>query len=91
MSFLTPDPLEEEALVVDPFGGSLTVPLAAELLGRLWVSCDLVWEYLRGAALRFCDHDLVINPNFDSAKAAVDTSSVSRCINAEQEAQWQAY
>lgn len=68
VGFLTPEPEESESLVVDHFGGSLTVPLAAELLGRLWVSCDVVWEYLRGAALRFKDHDLIINPHFESLR-----------------------
>lgn len=51
IGFLTPE--ESEALVVDPFGGSLTTALAAEKLGRRWASSELYWEYIRGGATRF--------------------------------------
>lgn len=51
IEFLTP--ADEEQLVVDPFGGSLTTALAAEQLGRRWVATEIFWEYLRGAATRF--------------------------------------
>lgn len=40
-------------LVVDPFGGSMTTGLAAELEQRRWVSTDTAFEYVRGAAERF--------------------------------------
>jgi len=43
----------EEDVVADPFAGSLTVGLAAELLGRAWIATDVIWEYLRGGATRF--------------------------------------
>lgn len=45
----------EGDLVVDPFGGSLTVALAAEMLGRHWIASDIIWEYLAGGGLRFED------------------------------------
>lgn len=40
-------------LVVDPFAGSNTVGLGAELLGRQWLSVDNIVEYVLGSALRF--------------------------------------
>lgn len=43
----------EGDLVADPFAGSLTVALAAELLGRSWIATEIIWEYLRGGATRF--------------------------------------
>jgi len=39
-------------LVVDPFAGSLTTALAAELLGRHWIATEVIWEYLAGGGLR---------------------------------------
>lgn len=39
-------------LVVDPFAGSLTVALAADLLGRHWIATEVIWEYLAGGGLR---------------------------------------
>lgn len=45
----------EGDLVVDPFAGSLTVPLVAQSLGRRWIATEVIWEYLSGAALRFPD------------------------------------
>lgn len=44
-------------LVVDPFGGSFTTAKAAELLGRRWLSTELMLEYVLGGANRFwaCD------------------------------------
>lgn len=44
---------EKEQLVVDPFGGSQTTPLAAELLGRRWLSTEIMAEYVLGGATRF--------------------------------------
>lgn len=43
----------EGDLVADPFGGSLTVALAAEKLGRHWIATEVIWEYLAGGGLRF--------------------------------------
>ncbi|MFT6641390.1 MAG: DNA modification methylase [Flavobacteriaceae bacterium] len=40
-------------LVVDPFGGSFTTALAAERLGRRWMSTECMAEYVLGAANRF--------------------------------------
>lgn len=42
-------------LVAEPFAGSQTTPLACELEGRPWVSCDTVFDYVRGGAERFVD------------------------------------
>lgn len=39
--------------VADPFGGKLTTARAAEALGRKWITTEIIWEYLRGAAERF--------------------------------------
>lgn len=40
-------------LVADPFGGSFTTALAAERLGRRWLSTEVMCEYVLGAATRF--------------------------------------
>lgn len=40
-------------LVVDPFGGSHTSAKAAELLGRRWLSTEIMVQYILGAANRF--------------------------------------
>lgn len=40
-------------MVVEPFGGSYTTPLAAEELGRRWMASDIMWEYIRGGGERF--------------------------------------
>jgi site-specific DNA-methyltransferase (cytosine-N4-specific) len=40
-------------VVVDPFGGSCVTGEAAEKLGRRWLCCELVEDYLRGAVGRF--------------------------------------
>lgn len=49
IKFLT----DEGDLVVDPFSGSFTTPLAADKLNRRWIGSDLIWEYLRGGGERF--------------------------------------
>lgn len=55
----------EGDLVVDPFAGSLTTGLAAEMLGRRWLVTECMWEYSRGGAERFRHHpEFVINPDF---------------------------
>lgn len=43
------------ALVVDPFGGSGTTALAADVLGRAGITCDLSWDYCRIARWRTSD------------------------------------
>lgn len=40
-------------VVAEPFAGSFTTPLAAELLGRRWVATDRVAEFVLGGSLRF--------------------------------------
>jgi len=42
-------------LVVDPFAGSCVTAEASERLGRRWICCELVEEYLTGALGRFQD------------------------------------
>ncbi len=44
---------EEGELVADLFGGWFRTALAAEELGRPWIACDNVWEYVRGGAEGF--------------------------------------
>jgi site-specific DNA-methyltransferase (cytosine-N4-specific) len=44
---------EENDLVVDPFSGSLTTGLAAELANRRWILTECMYEYLRGGGERF--------------------------------------
>lgn len=44
-------------LVVDPFSGSITTGLGAELEGRRWAATERVYDYVRGAAERFVDAD----------------------------------
>lgn len=45
----------KDDLVVDPFGGSMTTAVAAEELGRRWISTDCMYEYVRGSKSRFVD------------------------------------
>jgi len=40
-------------IVLDPFGGSGTTAIAAEELGRRWVTTEMHREYVEGARLRF--------------------------------------
>lgn len=40
-------------LVIDPFGGSCVTGEACEKLGRTWICCELVEDYLKGAMGRF--------------------------------------
>ncbi|MBS4020008.1 MAG: site-specific DNA-methyltransferase [Dechloromonas sp.] len=42
-------------LVVDPWGGSFTSAKAAELLGRRWLSTEIMLQYVLGGAIRFRD------------------------------------
>jgi DNA modification methylase len=49
ISFLS----EPGDLVADPFGGSGTTAIAAERLGRRWITTEAAREYVEGARLRF--------------------------------------
>lgn len=42
-------------LVVDPFSGSVTTGLGAQLENRRWAATDNIYDYVRGAATRFSD------------------------------------
>ena len=54
-------------LVADPFGGKLTTAMAAEKLGRRWISTEIMLEYIRGAAERFRNvAEFWINPLFQN-------------------------
>lgn len=44
---------EPNDLVVDPFAGSNTTGSVAERLGRRWIACDRVEEYLKASVYRF--------------------------------------
>ena len=63
IQFLNED--SESEIVADPFGGSLTTAVAAEILGRGWVTSEIFWEYLRGAATRFHAN---LNPFFTTIR-----------------------
>ncbi len=52
-SFLIEFMSEPGDLIVDPFGGSFTTAKAAELLGRRWLSTEIMVQYILGAAHRF--------------------------------------
>lgn len=54
-SFLIRFLSEPGDLVVDNFAGSFTTAKAAELLGRRWLSTEVMLEYVMGAATRFTD------------------------------------
>lgn len=59
---------EPGQLVVDIFGGSVTTGLAAEELGRTWLVCEQIWDYLRGSAGRFLQaKGYRMNPMFELA------------------------
>lgn len=44
---------EEGDTVLDPFAGSNVTGEAAEALGRRWIACELMQDYLDGSRLRF--------------------------------------
>lgn len=46
---------EEGDVVCDPFGGRLITSLAAEMLGRLWITGERALQYVRGGAELFRD------------------------------------
>lgn len=45
-------------LVVDPFGGSGTTGAEAERLGRRWITCEMILEYILGHRMRFTQGNL---------------------------------
>lgn len=54
-SFLVEFLSEPGDIVADPFGGSFTTALAAERLGRRWLSTEVMVEYVLGGRYRFQD------------------------------------
>jgi DNA modification methylase len=57
----------EEGFVVDPFGGYSTSGFAAESTGRAWATCELHWEYVKPALLRFTSKPgYWLNPKFEA-------------------------
>lgn len=53
IEFLT----EPEQLVVDPFGGKLTVGKAAEELDRLWLVTEWILDYIKASIPRFAGYE----------------------------------
>lgn len=53
VTFLTKFLSEEGDLLVDPFAGSCTTGLAAELNNRRWICVDKILQYLIGSSVRF--------------------------------------
>lgn len=66
-------------LVVDPFGGWNTTGLAAEILGRRWLSTEKMAQYAAGGAVRFAQYP-GFNASFDltQATASVMEGSLAR-------------
>ena len=57
IKFLT----DENDLVMDPFAGSNVTGIAAEKLGRQWISIDPDKEYIKGSAGRFINSGIKTN------------------------------
>ncbi|ECR1917074.1 TPA: site-specific DNA-methyltransferase [Salmonella enterica] len=51
--------------VIDPFGGSCMTGEVSERLGRNWICCEMVEEYLQGAVGRFKSVITTERPNID--------------------------
>ncbi len=47
--------------IFDPFAGSCVTGEVAERMGRPWVCCDIVEEYLKGALFRFENNTMEMN------------------------------
>ncbi|HDS0956986.1 TPA: site-specific DNA-methyltransferase [Pseudomonas putida] len=61
---------EEGDVVCDPFGGRLMTSLAAEMLGRLWITGERALQYVRGGAELFRDcPGFHLNPQLEQAFA----------------------
>jgi site-specific DNA-methyltransferase (cytosine-N4-specific) len=55
-------------VVAEPFAGSFTTPLAAELLGRRWWATECMAEYVMGGGPRFADqpgYQMYLPPSLD--------------------------
>lgn len=44
-------------LIFDPFGGSNTTGMVAEVLKRKWISCEKNLDYIKGSLIRFFDEN----------------------------------
>jgi DNA modification methylase len=53
IEFLT----EPGQMVIDPFAGWFTAPLAAELTGRRWIASEKMLQYVEGGRYRFKDFE----------------------------------
>ncbi len=51
----------ENDIVFDPFSGSNTTGMVAEVLKRRWVSCEKNLDYIKGSLIRFFDEDKSVN------------------------------
>lgn len=61
---------EEGDIVCDPFGGRLMTSLAAEMLGRLWITGERALQYVRGGAELFREcPGFHLNPQLEQAFA----------------------
>lgn len=67
ISFLVEFLTEEGDLVLDPFAGSITTGVAAEMLRRRWICTESMLEYLLGGSCRFRGQGLWINPHLPIA------------------------
>lgn len=47
----------QDDLVFDPFGGSNTTGMVAEVLKRRWISCEQNLDYIKGSLIRFFDEN----------------------------------
>ena len=51
----------ENDIVFDPFSGSNTTGMVAEVLKRRWVRCEKNLDYIKGSLIRFFDEDKSVN------------------------------
>lgn len=62
----------EYGTVVDPFGGYSTTGYAAEMAERHWITCELHWEYIKPALLRFEQRKgYAVNPLFNDLNSSL--------------------
>ncbi|BEI48661.1 site-specific DNA-methyltransferase [Lactiplantibacillus plantarum] len=52
-------------IVLDIFGGSNTTGMAADRLGRQWISCEMDKQYVAASVFRFSDDINVAKKNYD--------------------------
>jgi site-specific DNA-methyltransferase (cytosine-N4-specific) len=55
--------------VLDPFAGSNTTGYVAEMLGRRWMSFELIPEYVTGSIFRFTRDNIIKCENHTALKA----------------------